>query len=202
MATTASKPRRGAGSKNAKGGTSKAATSKATRGKAAAAKTDDGPSKRDLQRAQNDELREQVVVLRDEEDNSWGEIAEELSITSGKAQFLHMQATVASTPKLKIKHADEDELIAGIIEAREAEDEHSSWGWIAARTGVSEAKVKRLAEEGGVDVAGSNVAVKRAEANGGGEKADRKTAKQGGRAKSGAKAAAAKKRAAARKRPS
>jgi hypothetical protein len=200
MATTKAK-------RGTKAGTSKAATRKSTRkATETAAKTEDGPSKRELQRAQNAEIREQVVEMRDEQDSSWSDIAEELSITPGKAQFLYMQAEVARKPKLKIKHTDEDELVEGIREAREANDAHSSWGWIAARTGVSEGKVKALAEEAGIPVTGTNVAVARAEANGSAKKGDGKTATQAGRAKtsgkSTAKTAAAKKRAASRKRPS
>lgn len=196
MATTKTRTR--------KGSTSKSASNKATRSdrKAASKTQDDGPSKRDLQRQRNAELRERVVELREAE-ASWQEIAEEIESTPGKAQFLFMQHVVSKTPKLRIKHSDEDELVAGIVEAREANDQHSSWGWIAARTGVSEGKVKALAEEAGIQVAGTNVAVARAEANGGGTKADGKTrtqAKTGRSTKKGAtgKAAAAKKRAAKR----
>jgi hypothetical protein len=200
MATT-TKPRRGTAA--GKGKTSKASTSKATRKATENKGADDGPSKRELQREQNDALREQVVEMREAE-ASWADIADELSITSGKAQFLHMQHVVSETPKLKIRYKDEDELVEGIRDAREAEDQYSSWGWIAARTGVSEAKVKRLAEEAGISM--HNVAVSRAEAKAGDED-DEKPKRSAGKGKTtsgAAKTAAAKKRAAGRagKRPS
>lgn len=194
MATTTRKGAR-------KGKTTKSATSKVTRKSTAKKTTQDGPSKRELQRERDAQLRARVVELREAE-TSWGEIAEEIKTTPGKAQFLFMQHQVESTPRLRIKHSDEDSLVAGIRAARDAQDAHSSWGWIAARTGVSEGTIKKLAEEAGMSVKGSNVAVARAEANGGGVKKDGKTTKQAGRAKKtttrskgSAKTVAARKRA-------
>lgn len=187
-------------SASAKGKTAKAPAKTASKKTAA---TEDGPSKRELQRERDNDLRAKVVDLR-EADTSWSEIAEALAITSGKAQFLMMQQQVEDTPKLKIRFKDDETLVAGIVAAREAEDAHSSWGWIAARTGISEGKVKALAEEAGLAVSGSNIAVARAETNGGGKKADTKTRKQATTTKTtttkkgavSAKTAAARKRAA------
>lgn len=189
-----------------KGGTTK--TNAKTRGatESKIAEKADGPGKRELQRAEDAKRRERVVELRSTDPKtSWGDIAEELSITPGKAQFLMMQHEVETTPKLRIKHTDDDSLVAGIRAAREANDAHSSWGWIAARTGVSEGKVKKVAEEAGIPVSGTNVAVARSEANGGPKKADVKTKTQASTKGSSSskkggsgKAAAAKKRAASR----
>lgn len=184
--------------------TTKGKTTKApTKDKAAKAATteDNGPSKSELRAERDADLTLQMLELKDNGE-SWAEIASTLSVTSGKAQFLWMKHCVAEGEVPAIEFEDEDELVAGILEAREASDQHSSWGWIAARTGVSEGKVKALAEEAGMEVRGANIAVKRAELNGKGEKADAKTAKQATRKASAkadknpaSKAAAAKRRA-------
>lgn len=170
-----------------KGGTT-TVTKKGSTAKATAAKAD-GPSKREAQQAKNAELRDKVVSMR-ADDAKWSEIATKLHITSGKAQFLFMQHCVAEgeVSAIRFKQGDEASLIAGIRKAREANDAHSSWGWIAARTGVSEGKIKSLAEEAGMPVKGSNVAVARAEANGSSSKSDGKTKTQ---AKTGGKKGAA-----------
>lgn len=189
---------RKAGTAKAKGTATRA---KATQTKAKA-KTQDGPTKREQQQAQNAELRERVVELR-AADQSWSEIAGELNITPGKAQFLMMQHTVSKSPKLRLKHTDDESLVERIVEAREANDAHSSWGWIAARTGVSEGKIKALATEAGIPVAGSNIAVARAEANGSTKKSDKKTGTQRTTKRTTGKAKAATGKAtAARKRAS
>jgi len=172
-----------------KGKTAKSAATKAT--------TTDGPSKRELAKARDAELTTQIVASRDAGEK-WGEIASAHSITPGKAQFLYMLHCVAEGDVPSIKHRNETELVNGIRKARDAHDTYSSWGWIAARTGVSEGKIKALATEAGMDVAGSNVAVRRAEANGSSKKSDSKTATQAGRAKSAKGTASASKAAKAK----
>lgn len=200
-ATTKATTTKKAGTAKSKGTSTRAkATGKtAAKSKAAAAKQD-GASKREAQRAQNDKLREQVVELRAAE-MSWSDIANELSVTPGKAQFLMMQHEVSKNSRLKLRFKDDDELVTRIREAREANDAHSSWGWIAARTGVSEGKIKAVAEEAGIPVKGTNIAVSRSENNGGGKKADRKTRKQASTKATGKKSTGTKGKAtAARKR--
>lgn len=183
------------GKKGSKAGTAKSAAAKS----AAKGKTADGPSKREQQRAQDAE-RMAKVVSRRADDEKWSEIAEALHITPGKAQFLYMQHCVSEGEVKAIRHRNEDELVAGIRKAREANDAHSSWGWIAARTGVSEGKIKSLAEEAGMSVKGSNVAVARAEQNGSGKKADNKTRTQAATGKKkGAASKTAKAKAKAKK---
>lgn len=173
----------------------KGGTKKGSAGAKTTAKTQDGPSKRELAAKRDEGLTENIVERRDNGE-SWADIASDLNITSGKAQFLMMKHRVAEGEVPAIKHRNETELVSGIRKARDAQNEFSSWGWISARSGVSEGKIKALAEEAGMDVSGSNVAVARAEKNGSGKKADTRTAKQAGRAKGGAsKAAKAKARA-------
>lgn len=156
-----------------------AAKGKARTKTAATKPAADGPSKRELAKVRDAELTDLIVAAREgETPEKWGEIAAEHSITPGKAQFLYMQYQVAEGDVPAIRHRNENELVAGIRKAREANNSYSSWGWIAARTGVSEGKVKALAEEAGIPVSGTNVAVARAEANGTAKKADTKTRKQ------------------------
>ena len=145
--------------KSAKGGTSKAknAASKAT------AKTEDGPSKRELQKERDAEFTAHIVEAR-ENGEKWGEIASELSITPGKAQFLMMLHLVETGEVSAFEFDNDEELTEVIKEARTAADEYSSWGWIAARTGVSEGKIKRLAEEDGFwEPKTENISIVRAE---------------------------------------
>lgn len=178
--------------------TKKGSTTK-TAAKAKATATNDGPSKRELAKARDAELTEQVLEAR-EEGQSWSEIAADLSITPGKAQFLMMLHRVATGDVKPLRFKDDETLTEQIKKARTAADEFSSWGWIAARTGVSEVKIKRLAEEDGFwSPKSENIAVTRAERHGDSgttTKAKRTTAKAGtdGKASKAAKAKARAKR--------
>lgn len=196
----------------AKAKTTKAATTKKTTGKGkttAKSAATEGPSKRELLAEQNAANTERMLELR-EAGSSWSQIAEELSITPGKAQFLMMLHKVAEGEVPKITFRNDGELTTKAAAARRKADEFSSWGWIAARTGVSEGKLKGLLEESGDYVPKSeNISIVRAEKNGGGKAATKSTGKGKTTTKTttaakkkatgvSAKAAAAKKRAAAR----
>lgn len=96
-----------------------------------------------------------------------GDIAQELGVTAGRAAYLHMLNEVESGEVGSISTNGSDEAVAKrIIAARDKQDAHSSWGWISARTGMPEVKVKKLAEEHGAKVKGTHVAKERAEARG------------------------------------
>lgn len=106
-----------------------------------------------------DAKRRAQVVKRVNKGESVRAVAEDLGLTPGKAAFLLMQQEVEDNDSLQIKFRNEDELVKRVVAARNKNDEHSGWGWIAARTGVSEGKIKRLAEEkGGIKVKGTNIA--------------------------------------------
>lgn len=124
-------------------------------------------------------LTEKVIALR-EKDKTWSEIGEKLGITPGKAQFLIMCSEVK--PKDKIKFSSDEELAEQVVEARDEAGPKSSWGWIAARSGVSEAKIKRLYNEGG-GTGPQNVASARAEANGGESTGTKTKGRKSGKAK-------------------
>jgi hypothetical protein len=135
-------------------------------------------SKRTKATHDNDALRAKVAAGLDK-GKSIGDIAESLHITAGKAAYLNMLNVVEETPRLRIKGRNEDEIAANIVKAREAEDEHSSWGWISARAGLPESKVKALAEDAGVKVKGSHVAKARAAARDDAKPKTKVTAKKG-----------------------
>lgn len=116
-------------------------TSKTAEAKAAAEKARAERAERDA------DLMAQVVAMR-ADDTSWSEIADTLEISQGKAMFLEMVAVVSKTPKLRIKGDTDEDLAPLIVEARQAE-EYNSWGWIAARSGLGEAKCRSLFKEGG-----------------------------------------------------
>lgn len=152
----------------AKAGTSRAKTSaKATgKGKTTAKPAADGPTKRELLAEQNEAHTERIVELRDA-DTSWSEIAEELKITSGKAQYLMMCHLVANDEVPAITFRNEGELVKKVAAARAKADEYSSWGWLSARASVPHTKLQKLmAEEGLYETNAENIAAIRAERNG------------------------------------
>lgn len=169
MATTTRRKKTATGA-----GKTKAATAKVSKKQA---KTDDGPSRAERVAAKNAELTERMLELR-EEGESWTAIGEALAITPGKAQFLMMLHRVAEGEVKAIKFKDDDDLAAKIAAEREKAYEFSSWGWISARTGVSEPKLKNLhAEINGWKPKTENIAIERAKKNG-----DTTTAKKGSKA--------------------
>lgn len=98
--------------------------------------------------------------------NKWEEIGEAVGITPGRAIFLHDVATVADEDKIKFRN--DDELSKKLLKLRPA----TSWGKIAARTGVGEGKLKALYVAAGGDLS-AHVHAGNAS---GAERAPRKTA--------------------------
>lgn len=136
-------------------------------GKTSAAKaTTNGGSKREAAKAQQEKLIAKVVKAR-KSDTSWAEIASDLGVTPGKAQYLMMLHRVGEGDVPSIPSSPESKLVAGLKKARAKADEYSSWGWLSARAGVPEGRVKALAEEHGFYTKGKeNIAAKRAGTNG------------------------------------
>ncbi len=114
----------------------KSSTKKKAVAKKAAATTESSRTRHD-----REALMPQVVELRDS-GLGWEKIASELGIDPGLARLLWMTATVK--PKDRIK-GDEDEVAAGIVEARD--EDKNSWGLIAARARLPESKVRKIYEE-------------------------------------------------------
>lgn len=142
-----------------------ATAAKATKAKATKP-AEDGPTKREMLAEQNAANTERIIELRDAE-SSWAEIAEELSITPGKAQYLMMLHLVSEGEVPAITFRNDDDLIRKCAAARAKADQYSSWGWISARAGVSEGKIKGLLEESGdYEPKAENIAAIRAEKNG------------------------------------
>lgn len=151
MATQTAAQKKAAAKKRAaasKAGTSKAATRKGTR-KATEKKTEDTVDRKALRAERDEQNTERMLEMR-EEGSSWSEIGTELGITPGKAQFLNMlhlvaEGEVKAYPKNRLK--DEESIAALVKEQRERADQYSSWGWISARSGISEPTLKRIHEE-------------------------------------------------------
>lgn len=101
------------------------------------------------------ELTAQILELRDsEEKTSWFDIASQLEIGQGKAMFLYMIAHVDPSDVITFK--DDDDLAAKVAKLRD--DKKLSWGILAARSGVSEGKLKNLYEAAtGVTAIGNRI---------------------------------------------
>lgn len=198
MSTTATKTRKGSTTKTASKSRGKTAANAKT-----APTTEDGPSKSEVRAARDAEFTERMLEMRSEGE-AWSTIAEELSITPGKAQFLMMLHRVATKDVKPLKWTDDDDLTEVCQEARAEADEFSSWGWIAARTGVSEAKIKRLLEEAGTyEPKSENIAIVRAQLNKDDDDEPKaKKAKPAANKRQASAAAAARSKAAARKKRS
>lgn len=137
---------------------------KATAAKASAKTTKATTGKRAAATADVDKQRKEVAK-RLKAGEKYGDIAEALHVTPGRAKYLQMLNDVESGRVARISTSGNDEAVAKrIIAARDKQDEHSSWGWISARAGIPEARVKSLAETHGGKVKGTHVAKERAAA--------------------------------------
>lgn len=87
----------------------------------------------------SDEEKQEVLKLRDTEGMKWGEVAEAMGISSGKAILIYNFATLK--PKDKIK----DPTPADVQRFRDQEG--LSWGILMARTGLSEGALRSMYEE-------------------------------------------------------
>jgi hypothetical protein len=148
----------------------RAATAKATENKSSA-------GKREAAAAQDTKNMATVVKMRGQ-NKPWSEIAEAISTTPGKAQFLMMKHRVAEgeVPTIS-QNGKPEQVTARLVKARNSADEFSSWGWLSARSGLSEGVIKNmLAEAGSYTPREVNIAAQRAAANGGGAAAKTTTA--------------------------
>jgi len=139
-------------------------------------KKDDGKAKAEAAAAAVEAKREERAKLEAKQttevykryvngDESLAVVAKSLSITSGKAAFLVMLKEVADGNVPAITGKDDDTLVKNIAAARAKADEHSSWGWLAARASKSEGWIKTKLEEAKLySPRAENIASKRAEA--------------------------------------
>lgn len=175
MAKAKTKQKAAGGSKAARGKSAAKSASKTKAAKQTAAKTKsvDSGKKREAAAKQTEALIKKVVSLR-KKDKSWKEIGDEIGTTPGKAQYLMMLHRVAEGEVPKIPNAsnpDSPKFAKSLEKARKAADEYSSWGWLSARSGLPEGKIKAIAEEAGFYKKGKeNVAAVRAGSNGGSTK--------------------------------
>lgn len=93
--------------------------------------------------ASDPDFQAQVVDLRDEQEMKWSEVAEALGCQQGKAMMAYLLATIPAKERIKFK--DDDDLAEKVVAARD--DDNQSWGYIAARAGVAESKIRKLYTE-------------------------------------------------------
>lgn len=132
--------------------------SKKTTAKKTVAKKSTGPkAKATATRAdakiRDPKLRDQVVALRDNKGMAWAEIAEKLGVGVILVQLLYMQANVKPSEKITAKN--DTELAKKVRTARDKDK--LSWGWIAARAGLPESRVRRLYVEAGGTLEGNRI---------------------------------------------
>lgn len=140
------------------------AKEKARKAKASAAakSKSSNSSKRTAAKANDTALTTKIVKARSKaKPDTWGVIAENLSITSGKAQYLYMVHQVAEgeIPGISATTDQPAKLKTALTKGRKAGE---SWGLLSARSGIPEARLKRFAEEQGIPVAGERVSRKSA----------------------------------------
>jgi hypothetical protein len=108
--------------------------------------------------ARRDTVRKRVI----DGGESAAVVAKDLGITSGKAAFIKMQLMVEDGNVPAIKFKNPDDMVTKTVAARNKADEYSSWGWLSARTGVSEPSLKAAVAAAGHNIAGEKIAKKTA----------------------------------------
>jgi hypothetical protein len=104
--------------------------------------------------ARRDTVRKRVI----DGGESAAVVAKDLGITSGKAAFIKMQLMVEDGNVPAIKFKNPDDMVTKTVAARNKADEYSSWGWLSARTGVSEPSLKAAVAAAGHNIAGEKIA--------------------------------------------
>lgn len=85
-------------------------------------------------------LAKKVAKMRDN-DQSWADIAAELEISAGKAMLLNMYARVDDDDRIT---GNETQIAKAVVKERKA---GYSWGALMARTGMGEARLRKMYEE-------------------------------------------------------
>lgn len=91
-----------------------------------------------------DGLKARVIKMRLDENIGWKQILEIDGVNYGAAWLWVAEEEVRRTPSLAIKNPTPRAIVA----ARKVGGEHSSWGWLMVRTGLGQASVRKLYEEG------------------------------------------------------
>jgi hypothetical protein len=90
------------------------------------------------------------------------DVAKALKLTPGKTAFIKMQILVEDGTVAPITGSPA-QVLAKTIAARKRCNEYSSWGWLAARTGMNEGTLKKnVAATKKIQVKGSRIAIERA----------------------------------------
>lgn len=112
-----------------------------SKGKAAKAEAPEVKAGRGRKRGEIDtDLVERIVEMRDEDGKKFAQIAEELGIQTGKAQWFYEYGKLPK--KERVSFDTEKELGQWVVDARE--DEKLSWGRMSMRTGLAEGRLRNL----------------------------------------------------------
>lgn len=133
----------------------------ARKGKTTTPATKPSASKTTRTRADADtvaERRNQIQTRVVDGGETAATVAKDLGITAGKAAFIAMQLRVENGEVPKISFKNDEQMIAKTVAARDKADQHSSWGWLSARTGVAEPTLKSKVAAAGHDVVGTKIA--------------------------------------------
>lgn len=104
---------------------------------------------------------DKIAFVRENADLPLPKLAEAMKCTNGKAAFVKMLIAVEDNPSLRLEAKTPTGIIGKTVTARKKADAYSSWGWLSARTGISEPKLKKMCE-GRYEVFGSRIATERA----------------------------------------
>lgn len=107
---------------------------------------------------------DRIQVVRDRMvngDDHVKDVAVSLGLTPGKTAFIKMQILVEDGQVKKIDGTPA-QVIARTIAARKKADEYSSWGWLAARTGMNEGTLKKACAKKEYPVFGDRIVEHRA----------------------------------------
>jgi hypothetical protein len=138
--------------------TRKRRSTKSTASKVKTTTQKNGNGRNRADEATQAERRSQVQQRVVEGGESAATVAKDLGITPGKAAFIAMQVRVENGEVAKIAGKTDEQLIKNTVAARAKADQYSSWGWLSARTGVSEPALKSKVAAAGHSVAGEKIA--------------------------------------------
>lgn len=111
--------------------------------------------------AENNTARKTVQTRMVDGNDHVKDVAKALGLTPGKTAFIKMQILVenGTVPAITGTTA---QMVAKSLTARKKADAISSWGWLAARTGMNEGALKIAATKKGHPVYGERIAQIRA----------------------------------------
>jgi len=89
-----------------------------------------------------EDLKAKIVEMR-EAGSKWEEICESIPVSTGRAMYLYLEATVS--PKDRIKFKTDEERDEKIVKARD--EDLLSWAQISTRSGIAESRCRKIYED-------------------------------------------------------